>query len=92
LNWQNADQVLLKFTQKLIQLRRQHPVFRRCTWFRGQPVKGGEIEDMAWFKFDGEHMKEEDWLQTIVFISYSTHIMDILIINCHRKNTLKIGH
>jgi glycogen operon protein len=61
LNWQNADQVLLKFTQKLIQLRRQHPVFRRRTWFRGQPVKGGEIEDIAWFKFDGEHMKEEDW-------------------------------
>ena len=61
LNWQNADQNLLEFTQKLIQLRRQHPVFRRCTWFRGQPVKTGEIEDIAWFKFDGQHMKEEDW-------------------------------
>jgi glycogen operon protein len=51
----------LEFTQKLIKLRHQHPVFRRCTWFRGQPVKPGGIEDIAWFKFDGQHMTEEDW-------------------------------
>ncbi|CAF1609253.1 unnamed protein product [Adineta ricciae] len=61
LNWEKADKVLLTFTQKLIKLRRQHPVFRRRTWFRGQPVKPGEIEDIAWFKFDGGHMCEEDW-------------------------------
>ncbi len=61
LNWQNADKILLEFTQKLISLRRQHPVFRRRTWFRGQPVKPGEIEDIAWFKFDGQYMTEEDW-------------------------------
>ncbi len=61
LNWQKADQDLLEFTRKLISLRRQHPVFRRCTWFRGQSVRPGEIEDIAWFKFDGQHMREEDW-------------------------------
>jgi isoamylase len=64
LNWNNADHHLLEFTKKLISLRRTHPVFRRCTWFRGQPVKPGEIEDIAWFKFDGQHMKEEDWQHT----------------------------
>ena len=52
---------MLAFTQKLIKLRRQHPVFRCRTWFRGQVLKHSEIEDIAWFKFDGEHMKEEDW-------------------------------
>ena len=51
----------MKFTQKLINLRRRHPAFRRRTWFRGQPIKPGEVEDVAWFKFDGQHMKEEDW-------------------------------
>jgi isoamylase len=61
LNWNNGDHHLLEFTKKLISLRRTHPVFRRCTWFRGQPVKPGEIEDIAWFTFDGQHMKEEDW-------------------------------
>lgn len=52
---------MLAFTQKLIKLRRQHPGFRRRTWFRGQAVKPGEIEDIAWFKFDGQHMQDEDW-------------------------------
>ncbi|CAF1919553.1 unnamed protein product [Rotaria magnacalcarata] len=61
LNWEKADKVLLSFTQKLISLRRQHPVLRRRTWFRGQPVKPGEIEDIAWFKFDGQYMTDEDW-------------------------------
>jgi len=60
-NWEKADKVLLNFTQKLIKLRRQHPVFRRRHWFRGRPVKGDEIEDIAWFKFDGHHMTEADW-------------------------------
>ena len=58
LNWEGADKVLLKFTQKVIQLRREHPVFRRRTWFRGRPVKGDELEDIAWFKFDGGHMTD----------------------------------
>jgi isoamylase len=61
LNWDKADHSLLEFTRKLISLRRQHPVFRRCTWFRGQPVKPGTAEDVAWFKYDGEHMTERDW-------------------------------
>ena len=61
LNWSTIDETLLSFTQKLIHLRRQHPVFRRRTWFRGWPVNAGEIEDIAWFKFDGERMKEDDW-------------------------------
>ena len=61
INWQDADQHLFEFTQKVILLRREHPVFRRCTWFRGHAIKSGEIEDIAWFKFDGQRMEEEDW-------------------------------
>ena len=61
LDWLNADKDLLRFVQQLIAFRRQHPAFRRRKWFRGRPVNPGEIEDIAWFKFDGEHMKEEDW-------------------------------
>ena len=56
-----VDQQLLVFTQKLIHLRRHHPVFRRRRWFRGQTVVDGEIEDIAWFKFDGIYMQEGDW-------------------------------
>ena len=60
-NWLDADGDLLRFVQQLIHFRRQHPVFRRRRWFRGTPITPGEIEDIAWFTFDGEHMKEEDW-------------------------------
>ncbi len=66
MNWEKADQQLLAFTQKLIHLRSRHPVFRRRQWFRGQPVKDGEIQDIAWFKFDGTHMQEEDWQREYV--------------------------
>ena len=61
INWPNIDEHLLEFTQKLIHLRRQHSVFRRCTWFRGQAVLQNELEDIAWFKSDGQHMEEHDW-------------------------------
>jgi isoamylase len=61
LNWEKADQDLLLFTRKLIELRRRHPVFRRRQWFRGHPIKEGGIEDIAWFNFDGSYMQDEDW-------------------------------
>ena len=61
LNWEKADKDLLAFTQKLIQLRKKHPVFCRRRWFRGMPVKEGGIEDIAWFLPEGDMLGEEHW-------------------------------
>jgi isoamylase len=61
LSWGNADQELLRFTQKLIQLRKDHPTFRRRKWFQGRPVKGKGLEDIAWFLPEGTEMEEENW-------------------------------
>ncbi|MFY0255087.1 glycogen debranching protein GlgX [Chitinophaga sp. 30R24] len=61
LHWENIDQDLLRFTQKVIALRQQHPAFRRKRWFRGAPVEGMEVEDIAWFKPAGHQMSDEDW-------------------------------
>lgn len=61
LDWEKADKDLLAFTQKLIRLRTTHPAFRRRRWFRGEPVKGNGIEDIAWFLPDGSTMTEEHW-------------------------------
>lgn len=61
LDWSHMDESLIEFTRKLITLRHRHPVFRRRSWFRGRPVASGELDDIAWFKFDGQHMQEEDW-------------------------------
>jgi glycogen operon protein len=63
LDWKNADKELLEFTQKLIHFRHRHPVFRRRRWFKGQPIRGIGLEDIAWFKPDGEEMTEENWNQ-----------------------------
>jgi isoamylase len=61
LNWTEADEQLLAFTRKLIQLRKDHPVFRRRRWFQGQPVNAKGLEDIAWFLPDGTEMEEENW-------------------------------
>ncbi|RYU92179.1 glycogen debranching enzyme GlgX [Mucilaginibacter terrigena] len=61
LNWAEADANLLNFTQKLIKLRKDHPVFRRRKWFQGQPVKGKGLEDIAWFLPEGTEMEDENW-------------------------------
>jgi glycogen operon protein len=61
LNWEDADQDLLAFTQKLIHFRKNHPVFRRRGWFQGQPVLHSGLEDIAWFLPEGIEMTEENW-------------------------------
>jgi len=63
INWEEADTELLTFTKKLIHFCKRHPVFNRRRWFKGQPVKGIGLEDIAWFKPDGTEMTEENWNQ-----------------------------
>ncbi|GAA2154221.1 glycogen operon protein [Humibacillus xanthopallidus] len=57
------DQKLLTFTQSVVKLRREHPVFRRRRFFAGSADHGGESElgDIAWFTPDAEHMDEDAW-------------------------------
>ena len=61
INWKDADMHLLQFTRQLIHLYKSHPVFSRRRWFQGQPIKGKGLEDIAWFKYDGTEMTEENW-------------------------------
>ncbi len=61
MHWDKLDLPLLNFTRNLIRLWREHPAFRRLRWFRGQPVEGTEVEDIAWFLPEGTQMSEENW-------------------------------
>lgn len=63
LDWQAADQQLLQFTRQLIHFQKRHPIFARRRWFKGQPIKGVGLEDIAWFLPDGAPMTEENWNQ-----------------------------
>lgn len=60
-DWTHSDKALLEFTRRLIQLRKQHPLFRRRNWFQGRPIYGSDIFDIKWFTPEGEEMSEEDW-------------------------------
>jgi isoamylase len=60
-DWTQVDQGLLAFTRRLIHLQAEHPVFRRRGWFKGRPVRGAGISDIAWFRPDGEEMSDQDW-------------------------------
>jgi isoamylase len=64
LNWEKRDEkqnALFEFTRRLIQLRHQHPVFRRPKFFQGRRIRGSEIKDVMWFNPGGNEMSEEDW-------------------------------
>jgi glycogen operon protein len=61
INWDAADEDLIDFTGKLIHFRRKHPSFRRRLWFRGQPIKGADLHDIAWFVPEGKEMPDENW-------------------------------
>jgi len=56
----NKDR-LREFTKRLIALRREHPVFRRESFLRGQEVKGSGLPDVWWFRADGLKMTRRDW-------------------------------
>jgi glycogen operon protein len=62
-DWDDARQnsVLTEFTAGLTRLRAAHPVFRRRRFFQGRPIRGSNIEDIAWLRPDGQQMSEEDW-------------------------------
>jgi glycogen operon protein len=60
-DWESADRGLLEFTRRLIRIMREHPVFQRRRWFKGRPLRGKDISDIAWFRFDGQELSDLDW-------------------------------
>ncbi len=63
IDWKDArvHEVMTDFTAQLASLRAAHPVFRRRRFFQGRPIRGSNIEDIAWLRPDGQQMSDEDW-------------------------------
>ena len=59
LDWGDVDTDFRAWCEHVATLRRTHPVFRRRRWFQGQRIR--DIDDLAWFRPDGETMSDEDW-------------------------------
>jgi glycogen operon protein len=60
-DWESADPELQAFTRRLIQVRREHPVFRRSAFLTGREVRGSGLPDVWWFRPDGRRMTQKDW-------------------------------
>jgi len=59
--WDENQKAVFEFTRRLIQLRHQHPVFRRPKFFQGRRIRGSQIKDVMWFNPGGNEMSEKDW-------------------------------
>jgi isoamylase len=62
-DWDRAGdfEALTEFTARLAKLRRDHPVFRRRRFFQGRPVRGTNLEDIAWLTPVGAPMTDDEW-------------------------------
>ncbi|MCU0491291.1 MAG: glycogen debranching protein GlgX [Chloroflexaceae bacterium] len=68
LDWQANDegQAMLQFTQRLVQLRKAHPVLHRASFFQGRHIHGHEVRDIEWYRPDGAEMTDEEWSNGLV--------------------------
>ncbi len=68
IDWSKREQEkdLFELTCRLIQLRREHPVFRRPKFFQGRRIRGSEIRDVMWFNPGGNEMSDEEWASPFV--------------------------
>jgi glycogen operon protein len=59
--WNDQQKSQFQFTRRLIEFRREHPIFRRPKFFQGKPVPGGDVRDVMWFNPGGSEMSAEEW-------------------------------
>ena len=62
-DWDLDDRkrAFLTFTRQLVAVRERHPSLGRPRFFQGRKIRGSPVEDLAWFRPDGEPMTEEEW-------------------------------
>ncbi|MBF0622427.1 MAG: glycogen debranching protein GlgX [Magnetococcales bacterium] len=64
LSWEKGNaqrDQMIAFTQRLIELRRNHKVFRRNRFFSGRTIRGTNSKDITWLSEKGQELKDQDW-------------------------------
>lgn len=63
LDWNLDDEKrdMLEFVERVIRLRRSHPVFRKRHFFQGRPIRGKDVKDIMWLSPEGSEMSDEEW-------------------------------
>jgi isoamylase len=54
---------LMEFVERLIKLRRQHPVFSRRRYVAADTLTADGLKEIIWLSPDGREMTESDWQQ-----------------------------
>jgi glycogen operon protein len=63
LNWERtpANEAMLAFVCRLIQIRRQEATLQRRRFFHGQPIFGTNVKDIYWLDNHFREMTSEAW-------------------------------
>ncbi len=63
LSWERDTHAasLEQYTKALIQLRHDHPIFRRPKFFQGRRIRGSDVKDIMWFNPGGMEMTDDEW-------------------------------
>ncbi len=65
IDWASIDKELLEFTQSVMRLRAEHPIFRRRRFFTGDTASN-DLPDIAWLSAEGTPMDEKSWAHPTV--------------------------
>jgi isoamylase len=55
------DRNFLAFVRRMIELRKDHPAFRRRRFFQGRELRGAGAKDITWLTPAGREMTDEEW-------------------------------
>lgn len=65
-DWTEDQQQMFDFTRKIVELRKDSPIFRRRRFFLGRRVHGAGVKDIRWLRPDGKDMKDSEWNSSYV--------------------------
>ena len=79
IDWDSLDESLHRFTKRVIELRCNHPVFRRWRWIEGR--SSNEVKEIACFTPDGNELDHDEWHEhlagsTMMYLSGQTNQLD----------------
>ena len=67
---------LVRFARELIHFRRDEPTVRRRDFFSGQPIRPGDLPDVAWFDPDGRPMDWSHCTGSLICVFGAIHHVD----------------
>jgi isoamylase len=67
-NLDKEQKLFLEFVQKIVQIRKAHPVFTRTKFFTGKKVGKSIAKDISWISPNGRDMTQAEWGWTTPFV------------------------